>query len=153
VTTIAADASYRIDYAYNSLGALHTLTYPVSTSGYRLKLQYDYQYGQLLRIKDFNAPATVFWQANATDARGRPIDENLGGSLKRLRGFDPVTGRIEYIQTRGLPASRRPAAAATPASSSIPPTGHATSRWPATPAPRRPRSTSAASWRSSPVAR
>jgi hypothetical protein len=42
---------------------------------------------------------TAFWQANATDARGRPIDENLGGSLKRLRGFDPVTGRIEYIQT------------------------------------------------------
>jgi RHS repeat-associated protein len=99
VTTIAADASYRIDYAYNSLGALHTLTYPVSTSGYRLKLQYDYQHGQLLRIKDFNAPATVFWQANATDARGRAIDEQLGGSLQRLRGFDPVSGRIEYIQT------------------------------------------------------
>ena len=98
-TTINADAQYKIEYAYNSLGALHTLTYPVSTSGYRLKLQYDYQHGQLLRIKDFNAPATVFWQANATDARGRAIDEQLGASLQRVRGFDPVSGRIEYIQT------------------------------------------------------
>lgn len=98
-TTITSDASYQYAYAYNALGALHALTYPVSTSGYRLKLQYDYQHGHPLRIKDFNAPSTVFWQANATDARGRLIDENLGASLKRIRGFDPVSGRMEYIQT------------------------------------------------------
>jgi hypothetical protein len=52
-----------------------------------------------VQYKDFNAPATVFWQANATDARGWAIDEQLGSSLQRLRGFDPVSGRIEYIQT------------------------------------------------------
>ena len=98
-TTINADAQYKIEYGYNSLGALATLTYPVSTLGYRLKLQYDYQHGQLLRIKDFNAPSTVFWQANATDPRGRAIDEQLGASLQRIRGFDPVSGRLEYIQT------------------------------------------------------
>lgn len=37
--------------------------------GYRLKLQYDYPNGQLLWVKDFNAPTTVFWQANAASVQ------------------------------------------------------------------------------------
>jgi RHS repeat-associated protein len=98
-TAISSDASYQVDYAYNSLGALHTLTYPTSTSSYRLKLQYDYQYGQVLRVKDFNAPTTVFWQGNATDARGALIDESLGNGIQSIRGFDAVTGLVDYIQS------------------------------------------------------
>jgi hypothetical protein len=70
-----------VDYAYNSLGLLHTLAYPTSTSGYRLTLQYEYQSGQLLRVKDANAPTTVFWQANATNAAGQVIDDQLGNGL------------------------------------------------------------------------
>jgi RHS repeat-associated protein len=96
--TITSDATYSIDYAYNALGALHTLTYP-AMSGDRFKLQYDYQNGLLLRVKDFNAPATAFWTANATDARGNLIEETLGNGLQTFRGFDQVTGLIDYIQT------------------------------------------------------
>lgn len=98
-TTITADATYAYDYAYNTQGMLDTLTYPVSTSSYRLKLQYEYQAGRLLRVKDFNAPTTVFWQANALDARGNVIDETLGNGIQTIRGYDSVTGRIDYIQS------------------------------------------------------
>ncbi|HEY0726102.1 MAG TPA: toxin TcdB middle/N-terminal domain-containing protein, partial [Pyrinomonadaceae bacterium] len=57
--------AYDFSFTYNNQGMLDTLTYPVSTSSYQLKLQYEYQSGRLLRVKDFNAPTTVFWQANA----------------------------------------------------------------------------------------
>ncbi len=98
-TTINSDAAYQIDYAYNAIGGLHTLTYPTSTSSYRLKVQYDYQHGQLLRVKDFNAPTMVFWQANSTDPRGNIVDENLGPALRTARGFDLVTGMVDSIVT------------------------------------------------------
>ena len=77
-TTIVSDATYQIDYAYNTSGLLHTLTYPASTSSYRLQLLYEYQNGQLLSVKDANATATAFWTASATDARGNTIAETLG---------------------------------------------------------------------------
>lgn len=98
-TTINADTSYQIDYSYNDFGALDTLTYPTSTSSYRLKLQYDYQLGHLLRIKDFNSPGTQFWQANATDARNQITQEVLGNGLVTNRDFDQVTGWLDSIQT------------------------------------------------------
>jgi RHS repeat-associated protein len=59
----------------------------------------DYQSGQLLRVKDANAPTTVFWQANATNAAGQVIDDQLGNGLQRVRGRDQVTGRLDYVQT------------------------------------------------------
>jgi RHS repeat-associated protein len=97
--SITSDATYSIDYTYNNQGMLDTLTYPVSTSSYRLKLQYEYQSGQLLRVRDFNAPSTVFWQANSADPWGQVIDETLGNGVQTLRGFDLVTGRIDFIQS------------------------------------------------------
>jgi RHS repeat-associated protein len=96
---ITSDATYNFNFTYNSQGTLDTLTYPVSTSSYRLKLQYEYQSGQLLRVKDFNAPTTVFWQANATDAWGHVIHETLGNGVQTVRGFDLATGVNDYIQS------------------------------------------------------
>ena len=63
-------------------GSLDTLTYPTSTSSYRLKLQYDYANGIPTAIKDFNAPTTVIWSRAANDARGDVIDETLGANLR-----------------------------------------------------------------------
>jgi RHS repeat-associated protein len=97
--TITSDATYAYGYTYNAIGSIDTLTYPVSTAGYRLKLQYDYQNGQLLRVKDFNAPTTVFWQANAADAWGNIIDETLGNGVRTVRGFDLAVGVVDYIQS------------------------------------------------------
>jgi RHS repeat-associated protein len=98
-TQIVSDATYLIDYAYNSIGQLDTLTYPTSTAGYRLKLQYEYQNGWLKRVKDFNAPTTEFWTANDTDPRGNVINETLENGLQTIRGFDLVTGLLDSIVT------------------------------------------------------
>lgn len=92
--------NYYVNTAYSALtGFVDTLTYPTSTSSYRLKLQYEYQHGALLRVKDFNAPTTVFWQANAADARGQVTDATLGNGLRTVRSLDQVTGWVDYIQS------------------------------------------------------
>ncbi len=105
--SITSDATYAFDYAYNNEGTLDTLTYPVSTSSYRLKLKYEYQSGQLLRVKDFNAPTTVFWQANAKDAWGHVIDETLGNGVVTARGFDLANGAIDSIFSQKGTATRQ----------------------------------------------
>ncbi|MCU0975953.1 MAG: FG-GAP-like repeat-containing protein [Steroidobacteraceae bacterium] len=96
---IVADATYEYAYGYNTLGQLDSLTYPASTSGYRLKLGYDYAHGQLTRIRDFNAPATTFWKLEAVDAAGRLLDEMRGAGLRIITGRDPLTGQVDYRQS------------------------------------------------------
>jgi len=92
--------TYTVNQTYSTLtGFVDTLTYPTSTSGYQLKLQYDYQNGALWKVKDYNAPSTVFWQANAANARGQVTEQVLGNGLKTVRSFDQVTGWVDYIQT------------------------------------------------------
>jgi len=98
-TTASADTSYQIDYGYNSSGALESLTYPTSTSGYRLKLKYEYQNGNLVRISDFNAPANAYWYGNISNARGQYTQEFLGNGLVINRVFDAITGWSKTIQT------------------------------------------------------
>ncbi|TFG80063.1 MAG: hypothetical protein E4H19_15875, partial [Chromatiales bacterium] len=102
--TIVADAAYQYAFAYNSEGLLDTLTYPVSTNGYRLRLGYEYARGQLVRIRDRNAPATVLWELNTQDAAGNVVHETLGASIGVVTGFSPLTGLIEYRQS-GLDGS------------------------------------------------
>ncbi|MDH4259571.1 MAG: hypothetical protein OEW16_04630 [Gammaproteobacteria bacterium] len=97
--TITSDASYRYDYQYNGQGLLESLTYPVTGSGSRFKLGYEYQYGQLVRIKDANAPATSYWRLNSQDAAGNVIDETLGAAIRVITGFDPVNGLMDYRQS------------------------------------------------------
>lgn len=91
---------YYVNRSYSeATGFLDTLTYPQSIAGYRLKLQYEYQAGRLLRVRDFNAPTTVFWQANAMDARNNVLDEQLGNGIRSIRGYDQVTGALDYLQS------------------------------------------------------
>jgi len=98
--TTTVGSNYLTDYGYSSAtGLLESLTYPASTGGYRLKLRYDYQNGYLKKISDFNASSTVFWEAAATDARGNVVDETLGNGLRTIRGYDPVTGWLDHIET------------------------------------------------------
>jgi RHS repeat-associated protein len=96
---ISADTTYQVDYSYNAIGSLDTLTYPESTSTYRLKLQYEYQNGTLYRIKDYNAPTTVFWTANSYNGRGQVTQETLGNGLVTNHSYDQVTGWLKTIQT------------------------------------------------------
>jgi len=90
--TIPADGTYTYDFAYNTTtGLLDTLTYPVSTPSYQLKLSYGYQNGILARVSDANA-GTVYWAANATTPRGQVNQETLGNGIVTNRIFDAVTG-------------------------------------------------------------
>jgi hypothetical protein len=96
--TTVADATYQTNYGYDATsGLLDSLTYPTSTSSYRLKLKYAYGYGILNKISDSNAATTVFWEATAVDARGNVLQEALGNGLDTIRGFDAVTGRVDYV--------------------------------------------------------
>ena len=89
--TTVADATYQTNYGYDATtGLLDSLTYPTSTSSYRLKLKYGYGYGILNKISDFNAATTVFWEATAVDARGNVLQEALGNGLDTIRGIDAV---------------------------------------------------------------
>ncbi|MGH8224289.1 MAG: hypothetical protein ACREQZ_15075, partial [Woeseiaceae bacterium] len=95
-----ADVTYLTNYAYDSAsGLLDSLRYPTSTSSYRLKLKYAYSYGLLQAVSDFNVPATVFWQADAVDARGNVVQETLKNGLEANLDIDEVTGLPKYLQS------------------------------------------------------
>lgn len=96
---IVSDASYAYDYTYNATTGLpETMTYPVSTSSYRLQLQYVYQNGALRQVRD-NVAGTTFWQADSTNARGQVTQETLGNGVVTGRTFDALTGWISTIQS------------------------------------------------------
>ncbi len=96
--TIATDASYRYDYAYNTLGLLDSMTYPSTGSATRFKVGYEYDAGQLSRISDADAPTTTYWRLNTLDAAGHVIDESLGATVRVVTGFDPLSGAMDYRQ-------------------------------------------------------
>ena len=97
---LEAGSDYSIDQTYSPItGLLDTLTYPTSTSGYRFKLQYEYQNGQLIRIADFDDASATLWRANASDARGNVVDETLGNGLQSIKKYDAVTGWLDVLET------------------------------------------------------
>jgi RHS repeat-associated protein len=97
--TIPGDTTYAYTTTYNATtGFADTLTYPASTLGYQLKLQYGYANGLLNKISDFNAPSTIFWTANATNLRGQVTQETLGNGVTVNRSFDAITGWLGSLQ-------------------------------------------------------
>lgn len=108
--TIVTDASYRYDYAYNSLGLLDSLTYPSSGSTTRFRIGFEYDAGRLTRIRDLDpgqlaqikdptGASSTLWQLNTLDSAGRVIDESLGTATRAITGFDPLSGAMEYRQS------------------------------------------------------
>jgi RHS repeat-associated protein len=94
--------NYYVDQSYNATtGLLDAVEYPTSYSGstpQRLKVKYEYGGSDLIRVKDFYG-STVFWQANAFDARMNVADESLGNGLRTVRAVDAITGLLASIQT------------------------------------------------------
>jgi RHS repeat-associated protein len=98
-TTVVADATYQISMDYNAAGLPESMTYPTSTAGYELRIKYGYDHGILNKVSDYNQSSTIFWELNATDARGNALDESLGTAspaISVISGFDPLTGLIDY---------------------------------------------------------
>lgn len=97
---ITSDATYNYDSTYNATtGLLDTVTYPTSTSGYRLQLKYAYQHGILQSVSDATNSSTVYWKANAVNAFGEITQETLGNGLATNRAYDPSTGWLQSIQS------------------------------------------------------
>jgi len=89
--TIPSDLTYEYDLGYNSTaGLLDTLTCPISTSSYQLRLAYNYQCGILQKVSDSNV-GTVYWQANATNPWAQTTQETLGNGVVTNRALDSVT--------------------------------------------------------------
>lgn len=95
---ITSDAIYYFNYTYGSHGQIDTLTYPTSTSSYRLSVKHLYENGLLKQVKDDNA-STVFWQAGTVNPRGQVSQETLGNGVVTNRVYDAVTGWISSIQS------------------------------------------------------
>jgi RHS repeat-associated protein len=100
ITIPGQAAPFDYDYAYDAgKGWLDTLTYPVSTSGYRMALKYAYQNGALQSVANANAPTTVYWAANSSNAFGQVTQDTIGNGIVRARTFDAVTARLSSIQS------------------------------------------------------
>lgn len=95
------DQSYAINLAYNGLGQIDTLTYPMSTSSARVRLKYGYQYGQLSSVTDWTSGSAgaVYWSANAQNAQGQVTQETLGNGVVTTRLIDAVTGLVSSIRS------------------------------------------------------
>jgi RHS repeat-associated protein len=99
-STVIDGSTYTYSFTYDSLTGLpSTVTYPVSLGTNPFKITYGYAFGILQQVKDFYAPANIFWQGNASDARHHLIDFQLGSGLQTNRTFDRITGRIDRIDT------------------------------------------------------
>jgi RHS repeat-associated protein len=78
-------------------GLPNTLTYPISTSGVALSLQYAYQNGLLQSVTDTSDTTTVcgstctLWTANAMNGFGELTQETLGNGVVINRSYDAVT--------------------------------------------------------------
>jgi len=95
--TYSADASFQVDYAYNSIGAVDTVTYPTSTSGYRFSLKYLYSFGFPQQVKD-SAAGTVFWSLSSANDYSAPTLEILGNGASITTSHTPWTNDITTRQ-------------------------------------------------------
>jgi RHS repeat-associated protein len=85
-------------YGYNpTTGLPNTLTYPISTSGFALTLQYGSQYGLLQSVTDTSDTTSTcgstctLWTANAMNGFGEITQETLGNGVVTNRSYDAVT--------------------------------------------------------------
>ncbi len=81
-------------------GLPSTLTYPISTSGMALNIQYGYQNGLLQSVTDTtDTTATcgstcTLWTANAENGFGEITQETLGNGVVTNRSYDAVTSLL-----------------------------------------------------------
>ncbi len=85
--------AYLVNYTYNTLGAVDTVQYPTSSSGYRFTLKYLYSYGYVQQVKD-NAAGTIFWSLSAANDYSSPTTEVLGNAATITSSYTPWTNDV-----------------------------------------------------------
>jgi RHS repeat-associated protein len=95
---------FQITLGYSpTTGLLNTLTYPTSTSGVALNIQYGYRYGILQSVTDTTDTAStcgstcVLWTANAMNGLGQVTQETLGNGVVTNRNYDGVTSWLTSV--------------------------------------------------------
>lgn len=105
---ITTDQAYTYSYAYNSVGAIDTLTYPTSPvpsgqTGTRLKIKYSYSFGEPFKIEDITqTPATTLWTLNTANDYSAPLTETLGTlptGTSVTNGYKAWTNELTSIQS------------------------------------------------------
>jgi RHS repeat-associated protein len=86
-------SAYRSKISYNTLGAVDTVQYPTSSSGYRFTLKYLYSYGYVQQVKD-NAAGTIFWSLSAANDYSSPLTEVLGNAATITSSYRPWTNDV-----------------------------------------------------------
>ena len=89
---------FLFSFGYNSTTGLpSSLTYPTSTSGVALNVQYAYQNGYLQSVTDTTdttgtcGSTCTLWTANSMNAFGQVTQETLGNGVVTNRTYDAVT--------------------------------------------------------------
>ena len=94
VTYTEDGTNYVFTQAYNTLGSIDTLTYPVSTSGYQFVLKHVYDAdGYLNQVMD-SAAGTVFWTLNSANDASLPTLETLGNGAQVATSYTPWTNEM-----------------------------------------------------------
>ncbi len=102
VQTIVETESYLVDTAYDTLGRVDTVTYPVyDGQSARLAVQNVYNpVGFLEKVRDAaNSLLPPYWQANAMNAQGQITQETLGNSLITQHVYNDASGYLQTIVT------------------------------------------------------
>lgn len=103
---VTTDQAYQFDYSYNTVGAINTVTYPVSppptgTTAPRFEIQYAYSYGVPTQISDITQGTGVpLWTLSAANDYSSPTSESLGNSIVSIvSGYDPPTDNLNSIHS------------------------------------------------------
>ncbi len=103
---------YDTDYAYHTAGSgrgkLARITYPTSSLGTRLKVDYSYDsYGHLYQVYNGDAPSLVWYTLSSADALGRERTAILGNGVNEVRSYDRANGSLQSIVSgpSGAPTS------------------------------------------------
>jgi RHS repeat-associated protein len=97
---------YTLGYS-STTGFFSTLTYPISTSGTALGIQYGYGYGLLQTVTDTTDSTSTcgttctLWTANAMNGFGQVTQETLGNNIVLNRSYDVVTSWLT-AETAGV---------------------------------------------------
>jgi RHS repeat-associated protein len=97
---VVSDTTYSYGFSYNALGLLDVMAFPKAGSGSALRVGHAYGAGRLTQLRNADATAEAWWTLNAQDAAGNALDELFGASLHVVSGYSPLTGELEYRQTR-----------------------------------------------------
>lgn len=95
-------AAYDLTYGYDGYGRPATLQYPAVTGqATPFAIRYAYQNGILASVVDA-ATAAPIWTAQAVDAAGHLINEQLGNTLTTLHSYEAATGLLTETSTPGI---------------------------------------------------